>query len=519
MKAKAKATLVSLLVLVMAVSLMSSFMLRAEAADTYNVSWAGGSGIGIADGDKEVASGSTVVSALPGLPDGYYWTYDDDSAVEATDMVEAKADSDGCVCVYVEKAAQTVTYNVSWAGGESIGITDGYKDVEEGKTVLSALPELPEGYYWTYDDDSAVGTSDMVEEKADADGYVFVYVEKAAQTVTYNVSWAGGESIGITDGYKVVEEGKTVLSALPELPEGYYWTYDDDSAVGTSDMVEEKADADGYVFVYVEKAAQTVTYNVSWAGGEDLGIADGYKDVEEGTTVMSVLDSLGLSEDYYWTYFDDSKVDAADKVEEVADADGCVYVYVAHDHVYVGEVTKEATCETAGETTYTCSICGDTYVMPIAATGHIYGEPVFDWSDDYSTATASFACSKCGKITVVEATVSSTTNADGTVVYTATAIFNGTEYVSDPVSVNDNTDGKDSGSESGDNNTTGGNSSGDNTGNTTGSNSGTTDTASDTSSTSSVKTGVEDNLLFYALAALAAMGLVVVAADRKQKSR
>ncbi len=41
------------------------------------------------------------------------------------------------------------------------------------------------------------------------------------------------------------------------------------------------------------------------------------------------------------------------------------------NHTYdSGIVTKEATCTEAGEMTYTCTVCGDTYTEAIAATGH-----------------------------------------------------------------------------------------------------------------------------------------------------
>ena len=42
-----------------------------------------------------------------------------------------------------------------------------------------------------------------------------------------------------------------------------------------------------------------------------------------------------------------------------------------HTHSYTSSVTKEATCETAGVRTYTCS-CGHSYTQAIPATGHNY---------------------------------------------------------------------------------------------------------------------------------------------------
>jgi hypothetical protein len=59
-----------------------------------------------------------------------------------------------------------------------------------------------------------------------------------------------------------------------------------------------------------------------------------------------------------------------------------------HTHSYTSTVTKQPTCETAGETTYTCS-CGDSYVdktKPMAL-GH-------SWVD--ATCTAPKTCLRCG---------------------------------------------------------------------------------------------------------------------------
>ena len=62
-----------------------------------------------------------------------------------------------------------------------------------------------------------------------------------------------------------------------------------------------------------------------------------------------------------------------------------------------------------------------------------WGAPVFDWADDYSSATATITCADCGKvvegtcqITFESATATCVTTGD--VVYTATVTLNGTKY-------------------------------------------------------------------------------------------
>ncbi len=60
---------------------------------------------------------------------------------------------------------------------------------------------------------------------------------------------------------------------------------------------------------------------------------------------------------------------------------------------------------------------------------HTYGEPVWTWADDYSTATAKFTCadSRCHHEETVNATITSETK-DGIITYTATADFDGSTY-------------------------------------------------------------------------------------------
>ena len=60
---------------------------------------------------------------------------------------------------------------------------------------------------------------------------------------------------------------------------------------------------------------------------------------------------------------------------------------------------------------------------------HIYGEPVWTWADDYSSATAKFTCtdSRCKHEETVSATVTSAESEDNTI-YIATAEFDGETY-------------------------------------------------------------------------------------------
>ena len=109
----------------------------------------------------------------------------------------------------------------------------------------------------------------------------------------------------------------------------------------------------------------------------------------------------------------------------------------------VTEKSEGATCTEAGKITYTATVTfegkdyTDTKTEEVAALGHNYGEPTWNWSkgDDGSyTAIATFTCDRCKDVQKVVATVGdpvetkATCEADGKKVYTAKVTFNGKDY-------------------------------------------------------------------------------------------
>ena len=70
---------------------------------------------------------------------------------------------------------------------------------------------------------------------------------------------------------------------------------------------------------------------------------------------------------------------------------------------------------------------------PNKMTGHIYDDPVWNWSEDYSSASAKFLCTECDYEETIDAVVTSETfdptyENDGKIIFTAKATFEGTEY-------------------------------------------------------------------------------------------
>ena len=100
----------------------------------------------------------------------------------------------------------------------------------------------------------------------------------------------------------------------------------------------------------------------------------------------------------------------------------------ATGHSWGEGVVTAPTCTEGGFTTYTCTVCGESYSdSETEATGHDYAAS-WTWSDDCSSATLALSCSVCGDAQSVVASVTSSTAEDGSTVYTATASFGGIEY-------------------------------------------------------------------------------------------
>ena len=85
----------------------------------------------------------------------------------------------------------------------------------------------------------------------------------------------------------------------------------------------------------------------------------------------------------------------------------------ATGHSY-NKVVTAPTCTEKGYTTYTCSVCGDTYVADyVDALGHSYSEAEFVWTEDSSaeygwTVTAAKTCANCNDKLIAEVTITRT---------------------------------------------------------------------------------------------------------------
>ena len=106
----------------------------------------------------------------------------------------------------------------------------------------------------------------------------------------------------------------------------------------------------------------------------------------------------------------------------------------ATGHNYVAK-TIAPTCTAQGYTEHTCSKCHSSYNDNYKnATGHTFGEdPEWKWAADYSSATATFKCTKGDHVETISASISKTVKAatcaaEGSTTYNASVSFGGKTY-------------------------------------------------------------------------------------------
>lgn len=186
-----------------------------------------------------------------------------------------------------------------------------------------------------------------------------------------------------------------------------------------------------------EEAGEKVfvaTATVKDADGKEIGSATDTKNVE----IPATGHSYDLKEKPVFTWEEDYSAATATFT--------CIDCKenTTEDCTVTSETTTKPTCTEKGEMTYTAAInfentdFTDTKTAPIAATGHVYGSPEYEWTKNEKgeyVVYATFICSVCGEgKTQVKCDVDSSITKDatcaeeGTIIYTALVKFDGVTY-------------------------------------------------------------------------------------------
>lgn len=170
-----------------------------------------------------------------------------------------------------------------------------------------------------------------------------------------------------------------------------------------------------------------------------IGDEDDYCSTGLASFYKAAYNVLSLDPNSYFAGINDDQVDSAVQSCASAISTAAAKLSVATTEPVKhswndGEITTPATCQAAGEKTYTCSVCGDTYTEPVATIAHNYVKSV----DGYVTT---YTCNAgCGDSYIVDKTALAAAiisaealkNEDGfNAKYTASSRVNFTQALSD----------------------------------------------------------------------------------------
>ena len=278
--------------------------------------------------------------------------------------------------------------------------------------------------------EASLTTSSIITEAVSGDDTVSISISAYQEFTLTNaegqsLSYDGESYSGDMDIYSIKIVGE-------ESPQLYITTDASDSFVLTAfeDDFEISVEIDGGYYTASASGADAITLSLgdgvviegdsySFTGGMSVSLDSVdlvcFSGEAEGTCSISLTDSGivleaegGCSdvtvETYSETEYESTDIEQdVEKITVADDEDGSTDMGITesdtHTHSYEAVVT-EPTCTEQGYTTYTCSVCGDTYITDyVTATGHVYDEDyAWTWADDGLSAVKSATCTVCGEI-------------------------------------------------------------------------------------------------------------------------
>ena len=364
---------------------------------------------------------------------------DDEPKAEQITVADAVKDTEKSVaatCTEKGKDVYTATATVKDAEGKTeIGtLTDTY-EVE-----LAALEHKYGEPTWKWNDDHTEATAVFTCERGDdtqevkaaiTDKTTAATCETAGETVYTATASFGGKDY--TDNQKVE------IAALGHEYGEPTWKWSDDHKTATATFKCERGDDTQTVDATVTLETTAATCEADGKTVYTAKVSFNGKDYTE--TYTETLKALGHKYGapvWNWTKGENNTYTATATFTCANDEK-----HVETVDAKVTEKSDGATCTEAGKITYTATVTfegkdyTDTKTEEVAALGHNYGEPTWNWSkgDDGSyTAIATFTCDRCKDVQKVVATVGdpvetkATCTEAGKITYTATAAFNGKDY-------------------------------------------------------------------------------------------
>lgn len=345
----------------------------------------------------EAASASNAADAALTYAELLTYITDNAAAIAGADVITYQMDANEIVEALVNVLLATVT------GGEYVSPDwSNYVDVEgitttvnEAQATAQELQAQAAQYLCAEDLEALKSIENQVMARIDAaiDEETMEQIRPYAECLVYGlVSYA-------VENAKAIEAIKTINPEAKIVMLGMYNTLNGVTVVMNGETIDL-----GELFDYVVEAVDVynlvyaiISDNVTIVDISDAAVDAAELNMDEIMALYAKLQGGGLDLDGLLAVGEAIEVALANveaAVRGTANAEGQAYIaeqimaaVTVLDHDYIAVVT-EPTCTEAGYTTYTCSICGDYYVVEgDAATDHAWG----DWAD-YSDAQHQRVC-------------------------------------------------------------------------------------------------------------------------------
>lgn len=229
-------------------------------------------------------------------------------------------------------------------------------------------------------------------------GYMLEYVDQFKECGKLDVNWQPPASTKSSGANSVSQPKKQTEYTVDDVEPYTAWVTKNCNIRSGADTSYDKAGSlKKFEEVKVTGKASTGWYRITTSSGVEAYVSNSLLTTEDPkkVTVQTVEEN---GEVVTTTVEGENPTAVAKVVEEIKAEEVPEEMPKEHEHNYISEITKEATCTEAGITTYTCE-CGDSYTEEIPKLEHVAG----DWEVSKKPGLTKDGekikkCSVCGEI-------------------------------------------------------------------------------------------------------------------------
>ncbi|MCD8332165.1 MAG: S-layer homology domain-containing protein, partial [Oscillospiraceae bacterium] len=311
----------------------------------------------------------------------------------------------------------------------------------DGTVSAAVYPSSIEdrGFYYFYISGSSTDLTAVGSFEAGASDYTAVLsmdaeTYTAGDAVSVTLSFTGDDFAAwqATITYDPTYLTLTGWAAGAQTTENLQVTEQTAGALQCSDYGGEFKDGDTVLTLTFTAKAVTGDVPTALTAG-NIALANGIDvksyspaDVTSGLTIAKVHTHTYTAAAWTWSA-DETSASASVTLSCECGDEQVVSAVVTEGSTVLATCTEKGSKIYSATAAYNGQTFTDAYTVTLNATGHQYGEPTFEWAEDYSSCTATFTCAEGDDTQTLDCTVG-TKEVDGTMYTFATCTFDGETY-------------------------------------------------------------------------------------------